>query len=170
MSRNPTARALILVLLLGAARAEEKRTGLAVQPAVDAGVARESLREELDAIMAENRAAFERCLNGDLPPARRDAACEDLKATRHRLVAVVAGAPPARNPATARAFRRANPCPATGRTSGACPGWVVDHRIPLCAGGPDDPRNMAWSTAADGKVKDGWERALCARLKLCEKP
>ncbi len=66
-----------------------------------------------------------------------------------------------------RAFRNANACPATGKTTGACPGWVVDHRIPLCAGGPDDIRNMAWQSSADGKWKDGVERQLCARLKKC---
>ncbi len=30
-----------------------------------------------------------------------------------------------------RAFVREHPCPATGRTSGACPGYVVDHVRPL---------------------------------------
>ncbi len=83
------------------------------------------------------------------------------------LLAGVARAETPRSPAMVRAFRKLNPCPATGKTAGACPGWVVDHRIPLCAGGPDDPRNMAWSTVADGKWKDGIERQLCARLKKC---
>jgi hypothetical protein len=32
-----------------------------------------------------------------------------------------------RNPAARRAFVREHPCPATGKTSGACPGYVVDH-------------------------------------------
>lgn len=66
-------------------------------------------------------------------------------------------------------FRAKNPCPATGKTSGACPGFV-DHRIPLCAGGPDDVRNMAWQSVPDAKAKDGWERALCARLARCPVP
>ena len=40
-----------------------------------------------------------------------------------------------RNPAARRAFQRSNPCPATGRTSGACPGYIVDHTVPLKRGG-----------------------------------
>jgi len=38
-----------------------------------------------------------------------------------------------------RAFQRANPCPSTGKTSGACPGYVVDHIKPLKRGGADEP-------------------------------
>lgn len=45
------------------------------------------------------------------------------------------------------AFRKNNPCPATGRTKGACPGWHVDHVIPLACGGADSPSNMQWLTA-----------------------
>jgi 5-methylcytosine-specific restriction endonuclease McrA len=47
-----------------------------------------------------------------------------------------------------------NPCPATGRTSGACPGYVVDHIVPLKRGGADEPANMQWQTDADAKAKD----------------
>jgi hypothetical protein len=50
----------------------------------------------------------------------------------------------ARSAAPVRAFRRANPCPATGQVWGRCPGWQVDHVVPLCAGGPDTPVNMQW--------------------------
>jgi hypothetical protein len=60
------------------------------------------------------------------------------------LLALVALSAQARDPAAVRAFRKANPCPATGKTTGACPGWVVDHTIPLCLGGPDEPLNMQW--------------------------
>jgi Ni/Co efflux regulator RcnB len=59
-----------------------------------------------------------------------------------------------RNPAARRAFQRGNPCPATGRTSGACPGYVVDHIVPLKRGGADEPGNMQWQTVADAKAKD----------------
>ena len=86
------------------------------------------------------------------------------------LVAAIAVPAFARDPAVVRAFRKANPCPSTGKTSGACPGFVVDHRVPLCAGGPDDVRNMAWQSVADAKWKDGVERQLCARLKACPGP
>jgi hypothetical protein len=37
---------------------------------------------------------------------------------------------------------RSNPCPSTGRTSGGCPGYVVDHVTPLKRGGVDTPSNM----------------------------
>ena len=50
-----------------------------------------------------------------------------------------------------------NPCPATGRTSGACPGYVVDHIKPLKRGGADRPWNMQWQTKAESKAKDAWE-------------
>ena len=62
------------------------------------------------------------------------------------------------------AFRKAHPCPSTGQRSGACPGWVIDHVIPLCAGGADHPRNMQWQTRAESYQKDAQERRACARL------
>jgi hypothetical protein len=60
---------------------------------------------------------------------------------------------------TARsAFMRTHPCPATGKTSGACPGYVVDHVKPLASGGADDPANLQWQTVGAAKEKDKWER------------
>ena len=59
-----------------------------------------------------------------------------------------------RNPAARRAFQRSNPCPATRRTTGACPGYIVDHIIPLKRGGADEPANMQWQTPAEAKAKD----------------
>jgi hypothetical protein len=56
--------------------------------------------------------------------------------------------------AAKREFRKAHPCPATGRTSGACPGYVIDHVVPLKRGGPDAPANMQWQTTAAAKAKD----------------
>ena len=55
------------------------------------------------------------------------------------------------------AFRRMHPCPATGKSYGACPGWVVDHVQALKHGGTDDPSNMQWQTRAAAKAKDRWE-------------
>lgn len=63
------------------------------------------------------------------------------------------------------AFVRQNPCPATGQTRGACPGWVVDHIGPLCANGPDHPRNMQWQNASAALAKDVSERQQCRALK-----
>jgi hypothetical protein len=58
-------------------------------------------------------------------------------------------------------FKRANPCPATGMTTGRCPGHVVDHIIPRCACGLDRPSNMQWQSRADSLLKDAQERELC---------
>jgi len=62
-------------------------------------------------------------------------------------------------------FVRANPCPATGEPRGACPGYVVDHVHPLCAGGADHHSNMQWQTVAEAKIKDREEINLCKSLK-----
>lgn len=51
-------------------------------------------------------------------------------------------------------FKRLHHCPATGRASGACPGWVIDHIVPLKRGGADDPSNLQWQTAEAAKAKD----------------
>ena len=59
-----------------------------------------------------------------------------------------------RDPAARREFRRQNPCPATGKTYGACPGYVVDHIVPLKRGGADWPENMQWQTRAEAGAKD----------------
>ena len=55
------------------------------------------------------------------------------------------------------AFEHHHPCPSTGKTSGACPGYVVDHIMPLKRGGADDPGNMQWQTTGAAKEKDRWE-------------
>lgn len=54
-------------------------------------------------------------------------------------------------------FKRAHPCPSNGRSSGACPGYVIDHVNPLKRGGADAPSNMQWQTKAAAKAKDKWE-------------
>ncbi|MBF0177823.1 MAG: HNH endonuclease [Magnetococcales bacterium] len=50
-------------------------------------------------------------------------------------------------------FRRQNPCPSTGKTTGACPGYSVHHIIPLRKGGADDPHNMQWQVRQVAKPK-----------------
>jgi hypothetical protein len=64
-----------------------------------------------------------------------------------------------RSRAAKDAFERQNPCPSTGKTSGSCRGYVVDHKQPLECGGADAPSNMQWQTVAAGKAKDKTERA-----------
>ena len=62
-----------------------------------------------------------------------------------------------------REFQREHPCPSTGRTSGACPGYRKDHIKPLACGGPDAVSNMQWQTVAAARVKDRWELRACGR-------
>lgn len=54
-------------------------------------------------------------------------------------------------------FEKSHPCPSTGKSSGACPGYVIDHVTPLKRGGADAPYNMQWQTEAAAKAKDRWE-------------
>ena len=58
-------------------------------------------------------------------------------------------------------FKASHPCPATLRTKGSCPNYVIDHIKPLACGGADSPNNMQWQTKADAKAKDKWERIGC---------
>jgi hypothetical protein len=54
-------------------------------------------------------------------------------------------------------FKKSHPCPSTGRSSGACPGYVIDHVKPLKRGGADAPSNMQWQTKEAAKQKDRTE-------------
>jgi len=63
-----------------------------------------------------------------------------------------------RSSAAKHSFEHQHPCPSTGRSSGGCPGYVVDHVKPLECGGADSPGNMQWQTVAAGKAKDKTER------------
>lgn len=62
-------------------------------------------------------------------------------------------------------FKKLHPCPSTGRPSGACPGWIIDHVKPLACGGADHFSNMQWQTTAEAKAKDRWERMGCPSQK-----
>ena len=68
-----------------------------------------------------------------------------------------------RSASVKREFQLTHPCPSTGRTSGACPGYVKDHIVPLACGGADAVSNMRWQTIHAAKVKDKWEMKRCAR-------
>ena len=54
-------------------------------------------------------------------------------------------------------FKKSHPCPSTGRSSGGCPGYVIDHVKSLKHGGADAASNMQWQTKAAAKEKDKWE-------------
>jgi len=62
-----------------------------------------------------------------------------------------------------REFQREHPCPSTGRTTGACPGYRKDHIRALACGGPDAVSNLQWQTIAEARAKDAWERKACSR-------
>jgi hypothetical protein len=83
------------------------------------------------------------------PTLPRTAATAGVKRDEHGRIA--------RDPHAKEAFRKTNPCPATGKTYGACPGYVVDHVQALKRGGADDASNMQWQTHAEAKAKDRWE-------------
>lgn len=52
----------------------------------------------------------------------------------------------------------------TGYPNGR-PGYVVDHKIPLCAGGHDAMGNLQWQELLESRVKDRFELQLCRDLK-----
>jgi hypothetical protein len=66
-----------------------------------------------------------------------------------------------RTAAARQAFKNEHPCPGTGKSRGACPGWVIDHIKPLACNGADAPSNMQWQTVSEAKAKDKWERKGC---------
>jgi len=74
------------------------------------------------------------------------------------------------------AFQKAHPCPVTGKTTGACQGWAIDHVIPLACGGCDAVWNLQWlpnsiKSAAGALPKDRWERKInCQPAQLVTLP
>jgi hypothetical protein len=76
----------------------------------------------------------------------------------------IASARIGRSAGEVRAFRQENPCPATGRRGGACPGWAVDHVRPLCAGGEDKRFNMQWISDQDHRFKTLVDVRECRKL------
>jgi hypothetical protein len=62
-----------------------------------------------------------------------------------------------RSASARNAFKKTHPCPSTGKTTGPCPGYVIDHIKALKHGGADSPSNMQWQTESEAKAKDKWE-------------
>lgn len=46
-----------------------------------------------------------------------------------------------------RDYKARFPCPTTGKLQKSCPGWEIDHLIPLCCGGADVWTNARWLEA-----------------------
>ncbi len=70
-----------------------------------------------------------------------------------------------RSTAVLNAFKRIHPCPSTGLTTGACPGWALNHTIPLACGGCDSVSNLDWmpdeiKSCAQPWCRDRWERKV----------
>ena len=60
-------------------------------------------------------------------------------------------------------FRKVNPCPATGLTTGRCPGYEVDHIVPLACCGADAPHNLQWLTIHDHDIKTIEDNRMCRK-------
>lgn len=70
-----------------------------------------------------------------------------------------------RSTAVLNAFKRIHPCPSTGATTGACPGWALNHTVPLSCGGCDSVSNLDWmpeeiKSCAEPWCRDRWERKV----------
>lgn len=66
------------------------------------------------------------------------------------------------------AFKKIHSCPSTGKSTGACPGWQMDHTVPLSVFGADSVSNLQWlpnelKTCAGSICKDRWERRVYAK-------
>jgi hypothetical protein len=67
------------------------------------------------------------------------------------------------------AFKKMQPCPATNKTYGACPGWSMNHDWPLANGGCDAVFNLTWmrneikSCSAD-YCRDRYERRIFGNI------
>lgn len=73
-----------------------------------------------------------------------------------------------RSRAVLRAFQRLYACPSTGKTTGPCPGWAINHTIPLACGGCDSVANLDWmpdriKSCAEPWCRDRWEREVYDR-------
>jgi hypothetical protein len=79
------------------------------------------------------------------------------------LLAALPATPAPRSPSVRAEFQRLNPCPATGQPRGACPGWEVDHVVPICLGGPsvDIVSNLQWLPVGAHRNKTRSDIRLC---------
>lgn len=65
-----------------------------------------------------------------------------------------------------RHFAAEHPCPVNKqRIYSGCAGFNIDHKVPLCANGPDTAANMQWLPVKVKRSKDAIEHAVCACVK-----
>lgn len=75
----------------------------------------------------------------------------------------------ARSRGALRHFANIWPCPSSGSPGDiSCPGWAIDHVIPLACGGVDSIENLQWlpddiKSASGALPKDRWERKVYCR-------
>jgi 5-methylcytosine-specific restriction endonuclease McrA len=69
----------------------------------------------------------------------------------------------ARSKKVLREFVKQQACPSTGKHRLPCPGWQIDHVIPLKCLGLDDPENLQWLTIEDHKAKTKREARECRK-------
>ena len=70
-----------------------------------------------------------------------------------------------RSAAEVMAFKRAVPCPATGKPELRCANHQVDHVIPLCAGGADRRENLQYLTIQEHRWKTRTDVRVCRQLR-----
>lgn len=68
-----------------------------------------------------------------------------------------------RSHAVRHAFVKQQACPSTGRHRLPCPGWQIDHKIPLKCKGPDALENLQWLTVEEHKEKTKQEARFCRK-------
>jgi hypothetical protein len=94
-----------------------------------------------------SRTASSRSLRSKVRSSRRSSTrCTSCARDSHGRIA--------RSSTAKHQFQKSHPCPANGKTTGACPGYLIDHVVPLKRGGADASGNMQWQTKAAAKAKD----------------
>lgn len=70
-----------------------------------------------------------------------------------------------RDPKVRAEWMKTHPCPSTGKTRGACPGWQADHVRSLCSGGKDVPDNLMWLEVDQHRLKSLMDVKECAIIR-----
>ena len=65
-----------------------------------------------------------------------------------------------RSPTVRAEYQRAVPCPSTGKPTGRCPGYELDHITPLKCGGRDHVANLQWLTTKQHREKTAREAKM----------